>query len=115
MVASTLEREISILEMRSESLDRCLLLWIAFVVVGLVVEVSVVIKEHFHPSEHSNWKLCMELLRPVLITIGVAGELGIHIKAGHVNAASVSIVLLRQGTQTSTGSRWRCALRALGY
>lgn len=48
MDASALDREISILEIRSESLDAWLLLWIAFVVVGLIVEVFVFLKEHFH-------------------------------------------------------------------
>lgn len=85
MDASALKSAIEILEGRSDSLESWLSLWIVLVVVGLVVEVFVVFKEHRYPIKHSNWKLCLELVGPVLITIGVAGEFVIHVKAGHVD------------------------------
>jgi hypothetical protein len=88
MDASSLEREINRLEIRSDSLDAWLLFWIILVVVGLVVEVCVVVKEHWHkPEKRTIWTFLLELIGPLLITIGVAGELGIHIKAGHVETA----------------------------
>ncbi len=86
MNASALEREISSLEIRSDSLEAWLLLWIILIVIGLVVEVFVVVKEHVHRVENrTGWTLLLQLIGPMLITIGVAGELGIHVKAGHVN------------------------------
>src|ERR1035437_8945710 len=48
MDASALERAIKVLEIRSDSLDSWLKFWIVLVVVGVVVEVFVVIKEHSH-------------------------------------------------------------------
>lgn len=88
MDSSALEREINNLEIRSDSLDAWLLFWIILVVAGLVVEVCVVIKEHRGKTEKRTvWTLLLELIGPVLITVGVAGELGIHVMAGHVDTA----------------------------
>ncbi|HUS10753.1 MAG TPA: hypothetical protein VMZ30_09830 [Pyrinomonadaceae bacterium] len=92
MDASSLEKEIANLEASSESLEAWLALWITLVVLGLVVEVAVVLTEFFHVSSYdagkrNGWKLFQNLLGPILITIGVAGELGIHVKAGHINTS----------------------------
>jgi hypothetical protein len=89
MDASTLEREIRSLDIRSESLEGWLTFWIILVVIGLVIEVFVVLKDHLHISvatdRRSLGELFLVLCGPLLITIGVAGELGIHVKAGKVN------------------------------
>jgi hypothetical protein len=83
-----LELAIRDLESHSDSLDRWLTLWIVLVVAGLIVEVWMIVKKHFEsgrPDHQSTRRLALALIGPVLITIGVAGELGIHFKAGSVN------------------------------
>ena len=91
MDTSALKSAVESLESRSDSFEAWLSFWITCVVVGLVVEVFVVIKDHLRSGRHIDWKLCVELLGPVLITIGVAGELGIHFKAGHNNTELRSV------------------------
>jgi hypothetical protein len=99
MDASALESAIKALEIRSDSLDSWLTFWIILVVVGVVVEVGVVIKEYFHarseyrrgsirsPDKPSPWDLYWGLLGGVLVAIGVAGELGIDFKSAVVRNA----------------------------
>src|ERR1035437_5789154 len=96
MDASTFESAIKALEIRSDSLDSWLKFWIILVVVGVVVEVVVVIREYFHarseyrrgwirsPSKPTLWDLGLGLAGGVLVAIGVAGELGVDFKAAAV-------------------------------
>src|SRR6266849_4085081 len=96
MAASAVERAINNLESSWRSLDNWLTFWIALVVLGLVIEVFVILKEHRDadkeylrksirsPAKPSVWMLLFHLLGTGLIAIGVAGEFGIHIKAGKV-------------------------------
>src|SRR5207245_215356 len=79
------------LERRAESLEGWLSFWIVLVVIGLLVEIYEVLQHHLadpkRPQERSNWTLFQALIGPVLIAIGVVGELGIHFTAGSVNTA----------------------------
>src|SRR3989442_613713 len=96
MEASALESAIRALEIRSESLESWLKLWITLVVVGVAIELVIVLKEYFDdleecrrgtirsPAKPSRWKLIFSLLGAGLVAIGVAGELGIDFKAGDV-------------------------------
>ena len=101
MDASTLESLIRSLETRSDSLGSWLKLWIACVVIGLLVEIPVVVAEHFHKlgPESNKWRnLFFKLVGPLLIAIGVCGELGVHVKTvgveGDLRIANHSVVAL---------------------
>lgn len=97
MDTAALLREIEGLEASSERLDYWLTIFIAAVVIGLVIEVFEVIKGYRQamaayregviksPDKPSKRELAFHLLGPVLITLGVAGELGAHVKAGEIN------------------------------
>lgn len=99
MDASALESAIKALEIRSDSLDSWLTFWVTLVVIGVVVEVGVVIKEYFHarseyrrgtirsPDKPSLWDLSWGLAGGVLVALGVAGELGIDSKSAVVRNA----------------------------
>src|SRR6185295_17402509 len=87
MDSSALESEISRLDARSKSLEHWLSFWIWLVVIGLVLEIGMVLVNYFNPLvPWPKLKLFLDLMGPVLIAAGVAGELGIHFKAGNVNS-----------------------------
>lgn len=96
MDTSALESTIRALEIRSDSLDSWLKFWITLVVIGVVAEVFVVIREYLHarseysrgwirsPSKPTLLDLGLGLAGGVLVAMGVAGELGIDFKAAAV-------------------------------
>lgn len=87
MTLSTLERQINDFEGRSDWLESWLGFWITCVVLGLIIEVMEVIWHHFHEDgKKTAWTLTRALLGPVLIAVGVAGELYVHFVGGHTNA-----------------------------
>jgi hypothetical protein len=97
MDTSTLDSKITALESRSDFLEEWLFVWIICIFVGLVFELFVVVREYANarkewrrgtirsPAKPTVGMLAMHLLGPVLITIGIAGEMWIHVESGHVN------------------------------
>lgn len=61
MDVSALESDIEILSKRAKSLDHWLLFWTALVVLGLLVEVGMIVKEFLYPFAAmpvGNWRHC---------------------------------------------------------
>jgi hypothetical protein len=95
---STLSKVIVTLERSSESLEWWLRICIALVVLGLAIEIIVVFVGYWEkysafvrawirsPEKPGAGMLILELLGTVLITVGVAGEFAINIRAGKVNS-----------------------------
>jgi hypothetical protein len=91
-----LKNQLSSLESSWSSLDGRLDFWTLTVVIGVAVELVVIVVEHrramhdftrgviHSPDRPSKWLLAFALLGAGLVAIGVAGEFGIHIKAGKV-------------------------------
>ena len=86
------------LEARSDALLFWLNFFIALVVLGVVIEVFVVIKEYRHakaeflrgiihsPPRPSRLDLFLNLLGAILVAIGVAGEFGVGLKVSTVES-----------------------------
>lgn len=95
---NALETAVSTLEKSSDSLESWLRGWIALVVIGVVIELCVVVKEHVEkyrayrrasirsPEKPGIAMLIFEVLGPILIFSGVAGEFGVSFLAGRINA-----------------------------
>jgi len=100
---SALFRSLSILEKSSSSLDTWFNICTVIVAVGIAVELIVLYLEYSHerrdfdrgiirpPDKPSRAKLIFEAIGIVLVFGGVAGELGVHIKAGEVESAIRSV------------------------
>jgi hypothetical protein len=96
--AKALEIAIRSNEARSDALSFSLNFFIALVVLGVVIEVFVVIKEYHHdkaeflrgiihsPSRPSRLDLFLNLLGAILVAIGVAGEFGVGLEVGTVES-----------------------------
>jgi hypothetical protein len=113
MDESALLARLNSLESSWASLDSWLKFWILLVVVGVAMEVVVVVIEYRHerrafnrgiirpPDRPSRCLFAFGLLGAGLVAIGVAGEFGIHIKAGRVEAemrnATDSLVAIANG------------------
>src|SRR3954453_4812455 len=85
MDVAALASDIAKFEADAASLESWLTVWIVAVVVGLVIEMWVVVDEHFNERPRSRKKLAFHVIGPVLITVGVTGELAIHVMSGHIN------------------------------
>lgn len=86
MDVSTLKSTIEDLESHSDSLESWLFLWLVCGLVGLLVQAFEEFSEHLLPMDHGKWKLGLKQVGFILIFIGVAGQLVIQFKSGHVNA-----------------------------
>jgi len=126
MDASALEKALSDLEKTWTCLDHWLTFWIALVVIGLAVEVCVIFKEHSEaraayqratirtPERPSGLMLFLHLLGTGLIVVGVAGEFGVHIRAGKVESdmrdGTLKLVaVLNQDTEAVAGKATKLA------
>jgi hypothetical protein len=93
---AALRSSIKHLESCSNSLEGWLHFFVALVVIGVVLEVGFVFWEYREklkefrrgtirsPQKPNGWILFFELLGATLVAIGVAGELGVDIKAGRI-------------------------------
>jgi hypothetical protein len=92
----TLLNKLKSLDIRWSLLDGWLKFWILLVVIGVCVELVVILVEYFEelhdfrrgilhaPDSPSRRLLFFALLGAGLVAFGVAGEFGVHIKAGRV-------------------------------
>ena len=95
---SDLEYSIHRVESSVDSLERWILVASAMVVVGVILEVYFIVREHsskkrdWHrgticsPEKPQLWVTLFELFSVFLVAMGVAGELGIGILSSNKNA-----------------------------
>ena len=97
MDTSALEKAISSLENSSESLDSWLKFWTVLTVIGVAIAIIVILKEYRtaykawlrgsirSPEKPTVRMLIIQLIGPVLVTVGVVGELWISILSAKIN------------------------------